>query len=286
MVIILSSCAGGNDVEEVIEITNPPITTPAKTMTLGVTTEIFPTSVVFRGSIVQADGAGELPGFVYSTSPNPTFGNNSSVHTYALGSTNFQVQSGSLQPNTTYYVRGYIKKAEGQYIYTSESSFKTTGYFGPGGGYVGYDKGEYSNGWRFMEIHTQGAYYGTSPQGAKWGDLNLFISGTYPDFGKGLENSIVIAANNPGLNCAAKVCFDLVRNGMSDWFLPSSQELLVLSKELKKANISVYAGGSAWSSSQKSDISGFDITFDLAGNGVISDMVKPNDMKVFPVRRY
>lgn len=284
--LAINSCEGG-DSEETMVVTNPVgETAPTKTMTLKTTTQIFPTSVVFRASIIQPDGAGETPGFVYSTNPNPTVINNASVTTLAYGSVNFQMQSGTLQPNTTYYVRGFIKTGEGKYTYTSESTFKTTGYFGPGGGYVGYDKGEYVDGWRYMEIHPARAYYGTSTQGAKWGDLNLFISGTYPDFGKGLENSTIIAANNPGANSAAKVCLDLVRNGMSDWYLPSSQELLILSKELKKANISLFGAGSIWSSTQKSDISGFDVTFELSGNILISDMIKSQDMSVLPARRY
>jgi hypothetical protein len=287
MALIINSC-GGSDSDETTVVTVPPVdtTTPAKSITLKTTTEIFPTSAVFRGSIVQPDGANETPGFVYSTNPNPTVINNSSVTTYAVGSTNFQVKSNTLQPNTIYYVRGFIKKGEGQYVYTTESSFKTTGYFGPGGGYVGYDKGEYIDGWRYMEIHPSGAYYGTSTQGAKWGDMGLFISGTYPDFGKGLENSTIIAANNPGVNNAAKVCLDLVRNGMSDWYLPSSQELLVLATELKKASISIYGAGTIWTSSQKSDISGFDVKFELSGNILISDMIKSQDMSVLPARRY
>ncbi|VXC50023.1 conserved exported hypothetical protein [Chryseobacterium sp. 8AT] len=287
MVMILNSCGGSDsDDSTFINIPNPIPSTPPKTISLRTTTEIFPTSAMFRGNIVQQDGQGETPGFVYATTPNPTVINNASVTTIAQGSTNFEVKSGTLQPNTTYYVRGFIKTGEGIYTYTAETSFKTTGYFGPGGGYVAYDKGEIINGWRYMEIHPQSAYYGTSAQGAKWGDLNLFISGTYPDFGKGLENSIIIAANNPGVNCAAKVCLDLVRNGMSDWFLPSSQELLTLSKELKKANISLIGYGSIWSSTQKNDISAFDVRFELSGEVLISDMVKSSDMKVYPARRY
>lgn len=287
--LLINSC-GDSSRDEVVNIVTPPVDTaaPVKIMTLGVTTEIFPTSVIFRGSIVQQDGQGETPGFVYSTSPNPTVVNNASVSTLAQGSTNFQVKSGTLQPNTTYYVRGYIKKSEGVYTYTSESSFKTTGYYGPGGGYVAYDKGEYVNGWRYMEIHPTTINYSSAGVGGQWGNIGDFISGTYPDFGKGLENTNIIVAANPGANCAAKLCDNLVRNGQSDWFLPSSQELLTLYHELKKGNISI--SSSAWSSTQFDGNSAYSIFYQTFGlptpEVILSTTVKSHATNILPARRY
>lgn len=285
--LLISSCGDSSTDEVVNIITSPVDTAPAKTITLGVTTEIFPTSAVFRGSIVQPTGQGETPGFVYSTSPNPTVINNPSVYTLAQGSTNFEVKSGTLQPNTTYYVRGYIKKSEGIYIYTSESSFKTTGYYGPGGGYVGYDKGEVVDGWRYMEIHPTTLNYSSGGVGGQWGNIGTFISGTYPDFGKGLENTNIIVAANPGANCAAKLCDNLVLNGKSDWFLPSSQELLTLYKELKKGNISI--SSSAWSSTQFDGNSAYSIYYQTLQNPaevILSTTVKSYATNILPARRY
>ncbi|WP_143754096.1 fibronectin type III domain-containing protein [Chryseobacterium sp. 52] len=286
MALAIVSCGGG-DSDEIIVAPNPSVpTAPEKKITLGTTGEIFPTTAIFRGSIVQQNGEGETPGFVYSTSPNPTMFNNKSVSTFAHGSVNYEAKAESLEPNTTYYVRGYIRVGEGKYTYTSESTFKTTGYYGPAGGHVGYDKGEYKDGWRYMEIHPTGVYYGNSAVGTNWGDLNLFISGTYPDFGKGLENTTIIASQNPGANCAAKLCNDLVRSGFSDWFLPSSQELVTLARELRKANISLASGASLWSSTQKSDNSAYDITYMQSGQIEITDIVKPHTTRTLPVRRY
>ncbi|MDR2237581.1 MAG: fibronectin type III domain-containing protein [Chryseobacterium sp.] len=280
------SC-GGSDDDPAPIIIDPVVPAPEKKNTIGVTGDIFPTTALFRGRIEQKDGQVEVPGFVYSTSPNPTKNNNPSVDTYTTGTTDYKVTVNGLQPATTYYVRGYIKKSDGTYTYTSETSFKTAGYVGASGAYVGYDKGEYKDGWRYMEIHPQKVYYGTSAQGANWGDLNIYITGTLHDFGKGLENSTIIANNNPGANCAAKVCLDLVRGGVSDWFLPSSEELLTLSKELKKANISLALGGSSiWTSTQKNENSAFDVTFQMNGDIISTDMVKPQNMIVLPVRRY
>lgn len=289
MVMILNSCGGSDsDDSTFINVPNPIPSTPPKTISLRTTTEIFPTSAVFRGNIVQQDVQGETPGFVYATTPNPTVINNASVTTIAQGSTNFEVKSGTLQPNTTYYVRGFIKTGEGIYTYTAETSFKTTGYFGPGGGYVGYDKGEYVNGWRFMEIHPTTLNYSSGGVGGQWGNMGTFISGTYPDFGKGLENTNIIVSANSGANCAAKLCDNLVLNGQSDWFLPSSQELLTLYKELKKGNISI--SSSAWSSTQVDGNSAYSIFYQTFGvptpEVILSSTLKSMGTTILPVRRY
>lgn len=286
---VLFSCSGGDSEDSTfINVPTPTPSTPPKTITLRTTTEIFPTSAIFRAAIVQQDGQGETPGFVYGTTPNPTVINNASVTTITQGSTNFEVKSGTLQPNTTYYVRGFIKTGEGLYTYSSESTFKTTGYFGPGGGYVGYDKGEYVNGWRFMEIHPTTLNFSSGGVGGQWGVMGTFISGTYPDFGKGLENTNIIVSANSGANCAAKLCDNLVLNGQSDWFLPSSQELLTLYKELKKGNISI--SSSAWSSTQIDGNSAYSIYYQTFGvptpEVILSSSLKSMATTILPVRRY
>ncbi|MEG1591086.1 hypothetical protein [Chryseobacterium sp.] len=287
-VFLLSSCSGGDSEDSTfINVPTPAPSTPQKTITLRTTTEIFPTSAIFRAAIVQQDGQGETPGFVYATTPNPTVINNASVTTIAQGSTNFEVKSGTLQPNTTYYVRAFIKTGEGLYTYSSESTFKTTGYFGPAGGYVAYDKGEAIDGWRYIEIHPTTINYSSAGVGGKWGDPGTFISGTYPDFGKGLENTNIIVAATTTANCAAKLCDNLVRGGYSDWFLPSSQELLTLTKELGKGNISI--SSSAWSSTQSDANSAYTTHYSTLISPaaiIITTNTKGMADNVFPARRY
>lgn len=217
-------------------------------ITYKVTKDIYPTYVKFEGSITQDPTSTRTPGFVYSMNPNPTVGNNAQVTKFVTGSVNFEVFSMDLQPNKSYYVRGFVQKSDGTYLYTPESTFKTTGYFGPGGGYVAYDKGEYTNGWRYMEIHPVSLNYSSAGYGSKWGNPGQFISGTYPDFGKGKENTDIIVNATSAADCAAKLCKNLVRNGFNDWFLPSSEELIIMSLELKKANIAIPT--SAWSSTE------------------------------------
>lgn len=257
-------------------------------VTFKVTSDIYPTWVTFKGSIIQNTASTSSPGFVYSTSPNPEVNSGTAVSNFVSGNADFQLYSGNLQPNTTYYVRCFVKKSDGTYIYSSENTFKTTGYYGPAGGYVAYDKGEITNGWRYMEVHPTTINYSTGGIGGQWGDTGTFISGTYPDFGKGFENTAIIVAGNAGANCAAKLCKNLVRNGFSDWFLPSSQELFTMAKELKKANISLAGGNAIWTSSQVNANEAYMVNYQATPTPdiVLTTNTKGMGQLILPVRRY
>ena len=209
-------------------------------------TDILTTKAKLRG-IINQTGNGII-GFVYGTNPNPNI-NNNYVSKSISGSSEYDITIFNLVPNTTYYVRGTFPNSQGEINYSEQKQFKTTGYFGTAGGYVAYDKGEIIDGWRYLEIHPTTLNYNiANTTGGAWGNTNTFISGTYPLFGKGLENTTIIVNNTTQNNCAAKLCYNLVLNGYSDWFLPSSEELLLISNSLQKANI--YVGDFAWTSTQ------------------------------------
>lgn len=69
------------------------------------------------------------------------------------------VLESGLKPNTIYYVRGFVINRNGEYSYTEEKQFRTTGYFGPARGYVVYDKGETTDGWRYLETTSDLSIY-------------------------------------------------------------------------------------------------------------------------------
>lgn len=111
------------------------------------------------------------------------------------------------------------------------------GEIGPAGGYVFYDKGEYSDGWRYIEAAPSDLV------GYEWGCFNTPVeSARSLEIGKGLENSLAIVAfhdnigdyyNNPQAcsevsngTVAAKACIDLVIAGYDNWHLPSEKESL------------------------------------------------------------
>lgn len=248
--------------------------------------DIFPTRANFIGNITQTYNENFTVGFVYSKTPNPTVSTGTVVTDYKGGSTDFTNNSLILEFNSVYYIKAFVEKANGIYVYSTESTFKTTGYYGPAGGYVAYDKGETTNGWRYMEIHPTTINYSSSGVGGAWGTVNNFISGTYPNFGKGKENTIIIINNEIATNCAAKLCDNLVRNGFSDWYLPSIDELITMNQELKKANISI--SNEAWSSSQYAGISAYNIYTTLANpsTAVVGTVTKGFVDNILPARRY
>jgi len=98
---------------------------------------------------------------------------------------------------------------------------------GPAGGIIFYDKGSYSNGWRYLEA---------APAGTDRGDNTGFPSHrSYADItdrslGAGLMNTRLylekLSRNNVTGNTAPKICDTLVVNGYNDWYLPSLDELL------------------------------------------------------------
>jgi len=102
-------------------------------------------------------------------------------------------------------------------------SCPSVGQGGPAGGLIFYDKGNYSDGWRFLE-------YGVEIQGGdkQWGcrteNSTSFLLGE----GQGNTNSVINNYNNN--NCSQSpdaflACTSLSRNGFTDWYLPSVNEL-------------------------------------------------------------
>lgn len=243
--------------------------------------EILSYTAKFRGKIIQNENRGREIGFVYGTKELPTI-NDNKVFKSILGSAEYEIDlklfNVVLKPNTVYYVRGYMKNDNGTNIYTEQKQFRTTGYYGPAGGYVAYDKGETSDGWRYLEIYPKGLRYnGYDPS---WGDRNSFLSGTLPEIGKGLENTEIITKKTFQSNCAATLCSNFVLNGFSDWFLPSKEEYEIIAESLKVGGIiDLYSG---WTSTQKDAYYAY--YFDY--NNKLGTSLKDISKAAYPVRRY
>jgi len=112
---------------------------------------------------------------------------------------------------------------------------------GPAGGWIFYDKGSYSDGWRYLEAAPVG-------QGrAAWGYKNKSIPVTQKTaIGSGKINTQAIIENCGEANIAAKLCTAYRGGGKSDWFLPSKDELNLMCTNLDKLGLAA----SYWSSSE------------------------------------
>jgi hypothetical protein len=118
---------------------------------------------------------------------------------------------------------------------------------------VFYDKGFYSDGWRYLE-----AAPASSEFTATWGSTSVNISGTQMGIGTGRNNTNLIVARQGGPSAtgsAAQRCAALNINGYSDWFLPSREELSLMYQHKDIIGFSIDSArwmNWVWSSSQSS----------------------------------
>jgi len=132
-------------------------------------------------------------------------------------------------------------------ISSSTKEYKI-GDIGPAGGLVFYDKGNNTNGWRYLET----APVGTEKKLA-WSTGRKQFPVTKTAIGTGIANTVLVVGTlirNSESNKAAQYCDALNINGCSDWFLPSKDELNLIYKNLKQKGLGGFKNdGSYWTSS-------------------------------------
>jgi hypothetical protein len=89
-------------------------------------------------------------------------------------------------------------------------------------GYVFYDKGAYTDGWRYMEV-TPGVIYTQEPYLGPYGYSRRPVTSTGIGSGKANTDELIQCFGN--LSCAATICRNYGLNECTDWFLPSKDEL-------------------------------------------------------------
>jgi len=132
-------------------------------------------------------------------------------------------------------------------LYAKWSPLYEIGSIGPAGGWVFYDKGSYSDHWRYLEA---------SPDyidlySAQWGAGDHDIVGAEgTEIGTGKQNTIdIIASQGTGSTLAAQYCESLLESGYDDWFLPSPDELMEMFV-LQNLGIGTFTSGWYWSSAE------------------------------------
>ena len=164
------------------------------------------------------------------------------------------------------------------------------GGFGPAGGYIFYDKGSYSDGWRYMEA-APASYEFTNKV---WGGSGTTVGGTGTAVGTGKLNTEKIVSRfgnaepyGNKIDYAAKLCFDLVvtKDGVAydDWFLPSKDELNQMHQNLYKNKLGGFSDDYYWSSSEVNTSFAWEEYF---YNGGQYNYYRSNNYRVRPVRAF
>ena len=122
---------------------------------------------------------------------------------------------------------------------------------GPAGGWIFYDKGSYSDGWRYLE-----AAPSDQSTEIQWYNGSYVVTGaTDTAIGTGQANTTAIVTMQGAGSYAAQLCNDLIVGGYSDWFLPSKDELAAMRTNLASTSEARLLYGFAgyygyWSSSE------------------------------------
>ena len=162
---------------------------------------------------------------------------------------NSHTPTSALTSGQTHYWQVRAKDGAGQFgAWSAAAAIQidySIGDTGPAGGSVFYDKGSYSDGWRYLE-----AAPSDQGTGIQWGGHGTKVGGTTTGIGTGKANTEAIVTELGGGNYVAKLCYDLKLGGYDDWFLPSKDELNELYKQ--KTTIGGSFSGAYWSSSEDS----------------------------------
>jgi hypothetical protein len=163
------------------------------------------------------------------------------------------INSSVLQLSSPTGIRTFTKQC-------STTTHYNVGETGPSGGLIGYDKGEYTNGWRYIEIAPSDLAI------EEWGcnESSVAVS-QYDEIGTGYQNTIAnvqfhnnltnyysnpdicSTANNGTLS--AKTALEQVIN-TNNWFIPSINELEIIRTNLAPLNLGNFEIGYYWSSTE------------------------------------
>lgn len=129
-------------------------------------------------------------------------------------------------------------------LYAQWSRVYAIGDIGPAGGWIFYDKGEYSDGWRYLEAAAEDL------KTHLWGYTGELVTGTA--IGDGRPNTVNVMVDEKehrsGYMCNA---LEIEYEGVifDDWFLPSKDELMQMYVNLKVPKLGNFQEAVYWSSS-------------------------------------
>ena len=196
------------------------------------------TSITTGGNISSDGDMGITErGVCWGTTTNPTIAGNHTSDGSGTGA--FSSALSGLTTGTLYYIRAYATNGVGT-AYGNQITWQAGIGAAHQGGVIFYINGS----------GTSGLISATIDQGAAgWGCAGTDIAGTSVGVTAGFNNTNLIVTGCTSAGIAAKICYDLVLNGYSDWYLPSRDELSLMYQI--KSIIGGFGFPYYWSSSQQ-----------------------------------
>ena len=178
--------------------------------------------------------------------------------------------------------------------YCSNTTLYSIGETGPRGGIIAYDKGEFSNGWQYIEVAENDLNI------EEWGCVNAeILAAQYTQIGTGHQNTIGITNYHDSLinyylnpticsdlnngSLSAKTALNHTFNSENDWFIPSFDELETIYNNLSPLNIGNFEDAYYWSSSEYNISNAKCINFE---NGNANTILKNNQTVKTRLIRY
>jgi len=241
------------------------------TVTTNVINGLTPDSVFGSGSILNDGGFSILSkGICWDTSANPTTNNFHTNEGPGASVFNSIIHNLNLFDSVTIYYRAYATNANGT-SYGATYVFTTSPYLSIGrrnyqGGIIAYILQSGDPGYDANVQHGLIAAPSNQSTGIAWWNGSYVTTGaTATALGTGNANTNTIVSVQGAGSYAAKLCYDLVLNGYSDWYLPSKDELNKL--YLNQTAIGGFAAAYYWSSSEYDNINAWFQNFNDGGQG-------------------
>lgn len=212
-------------------------------VTTGSAEQIKATSMTVSGTAKGSDSKIVEVGFCFSDNKVPVYGDDHIVVSRSFNDS-FKGTVKTLKANTSYNIRAFSKLQNGDIYYGNILTVSTNGIYdigdiGPGGGVIFFTD-EYS---------AAGKYFEAKPilgNTFMFGCDSVFLNnGSYYGEGQGNTTKII---NSCGNNTAAYACKHFGANGLSDWCLPTIQDLENL-KNFYNDNNNAFSDRTFWSSS-------------------------------------
>jgi TolB-like protein len=153
------------------------------------------------------------------------------------------------------------------------------GDFGPAGGWIFYDKGRITSGWRYLEAAPP-----ETEISAEWGAYGKNVPGTGTAVGTGKRNTETIVKFLQSIGergRAAQYCDSLVAEGFDDWFLPSKDELNLMYTNLKAKGLGEFGYGWYWSSSESDNNDAWNQRFRDGGQRYLTSKTDSFSVRAF-----